>query len=226
MRSWFTFIVTVMLVLAVLILLFVVNFVLTNRVMFEARFDIVIPLQFIGWSHTWEGVQFMSIITGSILLGALIVAVTTLGLDTRRTLKLRGMRKEIKRLQAALEKAEALQAAPEPPEKEPIPAVEETAAFADSATVTPEDITKSFEDTIQKGAFLTEAEKPAVEEPDAEPIESASVTGEASNDIAEGEQSPIEAEVVERAEPFEKAADRKETSTPAEEEKKTEPLQE
>ena len=108
----------------ILILLFVVNFVLTNRDMLEATFNIVIEVPYVGWSHTWEKVQFMYIIAGSILLGALVIAISTLILDTKRTLKVRSLRKELKRLQ------EALQHAPQyvvekPDEEEQLPDVEE-----------------------------------------------------------------------------------------------------
>jgi hypothetical protein len=196
MRPWFTFIVTFILVVALLVLLFVVNFVLSNREMFEAKFDVIIPLPYVAWSHTWEGVQFMYIITGSILLGALIIAITTLGLDTKRALKLRSMRKELIRLQEALQKAQSVQEAQKPDETEQLPeVVEESVEVPDSAAITPEDITKSFEDTIQKDDFLGESNKRFEDEQREENIEGssvqASVTEETGNEEVGTEQEPV-----------------------------------
>jgi len=200
MRPWFTFIVTFILVVALLVLLVVVNFVLANRLMFEAKFDVVMPLP--GWSHTWEGVQFMYILTGSMLLGALIIVITTLGLDTKRTLKLRSVRKELNQLQEALQKAQSLQETPLSDEKKEqvLGGAEESGALSASPSITPADITRSFEDTIQKGDFLGESKKsPADEQPE---------------DKVEGslEETPIEAELVENEETFaEENADVNET---------------
>ena len=100
-------IVSIILVLALLILIFVVNFVLSNLAMFQTPFDIIIRVPFTQWSHTWQGVEFMYIIAGSVLLGALVIALSTWVLDTKRKLKLRSVRKELKRLQEDLKETKS-----------------------------------------------------------------------------------------------------------------------
>lgn len=163
MRPGFMVMVIIVIVLAFIVLFSIIDFVLTNRVMFETTFDIVIKVP--GWSHTWEGVQFMYILAGSFLLGAVVIAVITLGLDTKRTLKLRSIRKELKHLQEALQNAQqSLQEKETQAEKEQPPIVEEEldeepVEMSASASITPEEITKSFEDTVQKSDFLEKPKK-------------------------------------------------------------------
>jgi DNA-binding protein YbaB len=168
MRPGFMVIVIIIIMLSFIVLFSIIDFVLTNRVMFETTFDIIIKVP--GWSHTWEGVQFMYILAGSFLLGALVIAIITLGLDTKRTFKLRNMRKELRRLQESLQNAQqSLQEKEVELEEEQPPVVEEEIdeepiETTDSASVTPEEITKSFEDTVQKNDFLEKSEKSYKEE--------------------------------------------------------------
>jgi hypothetical protein len=239
MRPWFTFIVTFILVFALLVLLFVVNFVLTNRQVFETKFDIIIMFPYVGWSHTWVGVQFMYIIAGSLLLGALIIAITTLGLDTKRVLKLRSMRKELKRLQEALQKAQTLPEIQKQEEEEQIPEVrEEPLEFTESLSATPEDITKSFEDTIQKEEFLGRSKKRSEEEQTDRSIAESDGRSKGDGEIRDREtgpeqelgeeqpedstldkdkklskETPVEAEVIENAEFSEEEQNSKENGT-------------
>jgi hypothetical protein len=105
-------------------------------------------------------VQFVYIIAASILIGALLIAVTTLGLDTKRMLKLRGMRKELTRLQQALQEAQALHEAKVQEEQEIVTQVEEESSEVPvSGLASPEEISKSFEDTIEKDDFLEASKK-------------------------------------------------------------------
>jgi hypothetical protein len=157
------FIVIAVLVLIFLALFFIVKFVLTNRAMFETTFDIILTDPFNIWSHTWEDVQFMYVIAGSVLLGAVLVAIVTWGLDTRRKFKLRSMRKELKRLQGELQQAQTLRQA-QVSEKKPGPSTEispeeEPTEGMDAASATPQDITQSFEDTIEETDFFEKSRK-------------------------------------------------------------------
>lgn len=165
MRPWFTLIVVCILAICLLISLFIVDFVLLNREMFEQPFTIVIRFPFSGWSHTWESVQFVYIIAASVLIGALLIAITTLGLDTKRMLKLRGMRKELKRLQQALQEAQSLHEVKIQEEQELVSQVEEESSELHvSPPASPEEISKSFEDTIEKDDFLETSKKRREEE--------------------------------------------------------------
>jgi hypothetical protein len=150
--------------------------------MFETSFNVIIRIPRSGLSHTWEGVQLMGIIAASVLLGALVVAIATLGLDTKRALKLRSMRKELRRLQEALQNAQqSLQEAKMQAEEEHLPPVEEEISeeapveFTDSSSATPEDITKSFEDTIEKSDLLESPKKRLEEEPTDHDIEESDI---------------------------------------------------
>ncbi len=152
-------------VLVILVLIFVVNFVVTNIEMFRASFEIVIGFPLVEkWSYTLEGVEFVYIVGGSVLLGALVIALGTWVLDAKRNLKLRGQRKELKRLQQAVQEAKSSL----PPEAQP-PTGDETVAESESSeSPTPEEITKSFEDTVQQKGFLEETEGLS-EKPEDEP---------------------------------------------------------
>lgn len=193
------FLFTIILVVVLLIFMFVVDFVLTNVEMFRASFDIVIgvPL-FKRWSYTLEGIEFMYIIAGSVLLGALVVALGTWVLDVKRKLKLRNTRKELKRLQQAIQEAKSSL----PPEEE----AETPKADEAAPSPTPEEITKSFEDTVQQRGFLEETEKSpgepeeqagyeTVEEQKGETIEQEYTSSETERSLPR--ETPIEAELVE-----------------------------
>jgi hypothetical protein len=212
MRPWFTFIVTLIVVVALLVFILVVNFVLDNQDMFKQTFNIklTLPFPFAKWSHTWTEIQFISIIAGSLLLGALIIVITTLGLDTKRALKIRSMRKELKQLQEALQKAQASLETQKPIREEQPPAVEEEPVeIVDSSSATPEEITKSFEDTIQKSDFLDRTKQRHEEGQSDEGIETTEPgldreAGEAhtgdfplDKDKKDAHETPVEAEVVE-----------------------------
>jgi hypothetical protein len=168
MRPWFTLTIIGILACCLLVFLFIVDFVLINREMFEMPFNITIRVPFTSWSHIWTEVQFMYILSTSILLGAAIVALTTLIFDTKRALKVRSMRKELARLQKALQEAQALMPEQtEHGEKADAPAEdmseEETSAAIEPVEneepVTPEEITHSFEDAVEQGDFLKVAQK-------------------------------------------------------------------
>ncbi len=192
-------------VIAVFILIFVVNFVVTNVEMFRTSFDIVIGFPFIKqWTYTLEGIEFVYIVGGSVLLGALVIALGTWVLDAKRKLKLRSVRKELKHLQQAIE--EARSSLPQ----------EEAVTSTDEETVpspTPEEITKSFEDSVQQRGFLEDTEEhpeeseehpeESKEEPGYETVDEREVdTRESEYDASDPGKSlpretPIEAELVE-----------------------------
>jgi gas vesicle protein len=165
MRPWFTLTVIGILACCLLVFLFIVDFVLINREMFEMPFNITIRVPFTSWSHIWTEIQFMYILSTSILLGAAIVALTTLIFDTKRALKVRSMRKELARLQKALQEAQA--SMPEQSEREEradVPAKdiseeETSAAVENEEPVTAEEISHSFEDAVEQGDFLKVAQK-------------------------------------------------------------------
>ncbi|MBD3309402.1 hypothetical protein GF339_23595 [candidate division KSB3 bacterium] len=153
------FLATISLIVVVLIFMIVVNFVLSNLSMFQTPFDIVLTLPLTGWSHTLEGVQFMYIIAGSVLVGALVIAVSTWVFDAKRKMKVKHLRKEQKRLQEAVntlnaslppeDTAEENEEAtsgymPNTPAEEPPPDV------PDASSATPEDIRRSFEHTLSR----------------------------------------------------------------------------
>lgn len=145
-------------VFALILLIAIVDFVLVNETMFKAPFDIIFRVPFSEWKYTLEDVQFIYLIAGSVLFGALIIAISTFVLDAKRKLKLRSLRKELKVLQRSIEEAKA--ALPE--EKSQEQAVEENpmpSGSVDEASATPEDITKSFEDAVESGDFLSTPQK-------------------------------------------------------------------
>ncbi len=179
-------IVSIVLVLVLLLFIFIVDFVLSNLAMFQTPFDIVIRVPFTQWSHTWEGVEFMYIIAGSVFLGALSIALSTWVLDTKRKLNVRSTRKELKRLQVAVEEAKASF-----PKEEP--ASEKSSDGEEAADVTPEEITRSFEDAVDDGDFLEETEEPAGQE-SVEPDDSTEDVIEEEKQLPQ--ETPIEAEVV------------------------------
>jgi hypothetical protein len=161
MRPWFTL--TVIAIIAGCLLSFwlVVDFVLQNRVMFETPFTITLRVPFLLWSHRWTEVQFMYILSFCILFGAGIVAVTTLIFDAKRTLKVRQMRKELLRLQKLVDDAKAKvsesSSSEEPVENQAAPIAE--AAPDETPPGTPEEIVRSFEDVVEEGDFLKNAQK-------------------------------------------------------------------
>ena len=196
--------VSIILVLVLLALLFIVDFVLTNLTMFQAPFDIVIRVPFTPWDHKWEGVPFMYIIAGSVLLGALVIVLSTWVLDTRRKLKIRSQRKELKHLQSELQEAKAVLPHEETATKDETPEEQE------EPSVTPEQISKSFEDAVEGGDFLekiqqkdeTEESEPSEEEDRSEDVHTESEKGRDFQEPLEVEKklpqaTPVEAEVVE-----------------------------
>lgn len=168
MRPWFTL--TIIAIIAGCLLSFwiVIDFALLNRVMFETPFTITVRVPFVpSWSHRWTEVQFMYILTISVLLGAGLVAFTTLIFDTKRALKVRSMRKELVRLQKALEEAQAKLPPPTVSEEESmVPDAEgqeslpsEIEKSSNGEPVTPQDIAHSFEDVVEEGDFLKVAQQ-------------------------------------------------------------------
>jgi hypothetical protein len=163
MRPWFTFVGICLVILGIIGLLFVVNFVLVNQDMFKATYNITVPYL---KSEPWIAVPFIHIMAGSVLLGALIVAIITLGFDAKRTLKINSMKKQLKQLQEDLRKAQAQKEAQEFEAKRPDletqiaqNATKFSPESADVAPITPEDITKSFEDAVDKKDFLGDVPK-------------------------------------------------------------------
>ena len=191
-------IVWITLVLVVLILVFIVDFVLSNLTMFQTPFDIVFRVPLTQWSHTWEDVDFMYILAGSVLLGALAVALSTWVFDTRRKLKLRGMRKELKRLQKSLEEVKT--SLPQEEKNEGMGGDAETPEVSGSSSVTPEEITKSFEDTVESGDFFQESpeefEAQSTQPPN--PVEEDVVVDPEEKQLAQ--ETATEAEVVDSEE--------------------------
>lgn len=165
-------IVTLIVLLIVLVMFVIVNFVLANSQMFQASFDIVFSVPLLKWSYTLEGIQFIYIIGGCLLLGVIVTGISTWVLDAKRRLKVRSLKKELKRLQYAVEEAKAslpvVPAAsedvetviPVPPMVTPV-----SSDVEDSAAATPEDITKSFEHVVQEGDFLQKPAATVTEEP-------------------------------------------------------------
>ena len=193
------FIVTIVLVFALLVLMFVVNFVLTNIEMFQTPFDIVFSVPLLKWSHTWEGIEFMYIIAGSVLLGALVIALSTWVLDTKRKIKLRSMRKELKRLDQELQEIKTSFSKEEEAVEDVSTAGEEAPEFPDSSSATPEEITKSFEDSVKDSDFLKESQEDFDEEPITKPdLEEENVISEEDKQLLQ--ETPIEAELVDSEE--------------------------
>lgn len=190
------FTVSIILVLALLVLIFIVNFVLTNLTMFQTPFDIVISLPFVNWAHTWEGVEFMYIIAGSILIGALVIAISTWVLDTRRKLKLRNMRKELKRLEQALQEAKAASFPEEDIAQDVTTSGEEPSDFVAQTPPSPEEITRSFEDAVQEKDFFQKSRKNLDEKLTSDKSGGEEVVTPESEHQQLLHETPIEAELV------------------------------
>ncbi len=142
-------------ILVILIFIFLVNFVVANIEMFQTSFDIVISFPFLeNWSVTLEGVTFIYIVGASVLLGALVIAIGTWVLDTKRKIKFYRMSKELKRLQQEIQEARASL----PPEEEEQPLSDSQGAGSgerkDSSNVTPKDVTTSFEHAVEEKGML------------------------------------------------------------------------
>ena len=173
-------IVIFILILIVAVALLVVSFVLANIAMFQTPIDLVI------WKYTWNDIPFLYFVGGSFLLGALIVGISVIILDTKRQLNIRALRKELKQLQKAVQEAKAAL----PKEEAVSPQRDETSASEASANATPEEVTKSFEDTVESGNFYSNND---------DTPESTQDTGETSLGDAKKnlpEQVAVEAEVV------------------------------
>ncbi len=173
-------IVIFILILIVAVALLVVSFVLANIAMFQTPIDLVI------WKYTWNDIPFLYFVGGSFLLGALIVGISVLILDTKRQLNIRALRKELKQLQKAVQEAKAAL----PKEEVVSPQRDEISASEASANATPEEVTKSFEDTVESGNFYSNND---------DTPESTQDTGETSLGDAKKnlpEQVAVEAEVV------------------------------
>lgn len=201
-------------IVVVLILIFVVNFVVTNVEMFQSSFDIVIGFPFIErWSYTIEDIKFIYIVGGSVLLGALVIVIGTWVLDTKRKITFLRMKKELKRLQQAIKEAKSsLPPETQSSEGTSSAAEGEPSEFIDSSTVTPEEITKSFEDTVQQSDVLDETKELSPEPenvPERETVtksEESPVEREPSSydtDKSLPQKTAIEAELVENDEPSE-----------------------
>ena len=189
----------IFLILGAFFIIALVDFVLRNP-MFAETFVIKIGVPFTQIEYIQEDVEFIYIIAGSLLLGALVIAISTWILDAKRKLKVRGLRKELKSLQKAVEEAKA--SLPEQEEQE-------SAVFTDAAdseapgessqdvSLSPEEITKSFEDAVEGGDFL---ENPSEEAPsEEEPEEQDAEEGKNSDNTEEKrlpQDTAIEAEVV------------------------------
>lgn len=173
-------IVIFILILIVAVALLVVSFVLANIAMFQTPIDLVI------WKYTWNDIPFLYFVGGSFLLGALIVGISVLILDTKRQLNIRALRKELKQLQKAVQEANAAL----PKEEVASPQRDEISASEASANATPEEVTKSFEDAVESGDFYSKND---------DTPESTQDTGETSLGDAKKnlpEQVAVEAEVV------------------------------
>ena len=158
----------------------VVSFVLANIAMFQTPIDLVI------WKYTWNDIPFLYFVGGSFLLGALIVGISVIILDTKRQLNIRALRKELKQLQKAVQEAKAAL----PKEEVVSPQRDEISASEASANATPEEVTKSFEDAVESGDFYSKND---------DTPESTQDTGETSLGDAKKnlpEQVAVEAEVV------------------------------
>ncbi len=142
----------------ILFLILVVHFVVVNYDMFNTTFDVVFGFpSTVGFSYTLEGVEFIYIVGGSVLVGALVIIIGTWVLDTKHKLKLLSMRRELKRLQQAIQETKpSLPSEKEPPEERKPSEEKEISEFPDSSTATPEDIAKSFEDTVEQSDDMLE----------------------------------------------------------------------
>ena len=155
----------IFLILGAVFIVALVDFVLRNP-MFVETFVVKIGIPFTQIEYIQEDVGFIYIITGSLLLGALIIAISTWVLDAKRKLKVRSLRKELKNLQKAVEEAKA--SLPQQEEKDADEPTDtdgtEDLTESPEASLGPEEITKSFENAVEGGDFLdTPLEKEATE---------------------------------------------------------------
>ncbi len=134
-------------VFGIVMLVFIIVFVLANLTMFQATFDIVVRIPSV-WEYKWDDVPFIYIVAGSILFGAVVIAISTWVLNTRRKLKIRSQRKELKHLQRELDKVKAAL-----PHQEPV-AEKKGTDEPEESSATPEQVSQSFEDTVEEGDFL------------------------------------------------------------------------
>jgi hypothetical protein len=158
----------IFLILGAFFLIALVDFVLRNP-MFAETFAIKIGVPFTQIEYIQEDVGFIYIIAGSLLLGALLIAISTWVLDAKRKLKVRGLRKELKSLQKSIEEAKASLPEQEEQKGEDAETVTDMADGDESPEISlgPEEITKSFEDAVKGGDFL---DKSSEEEPDEEHV--------------------------------------------------------
>jgi hypothetical protein len=188
----------IFLILGALFIIALVDFVLRNP-MFAETFVIKIGIPFTQIEYTQEEVGFIYIIAGSLLLGALVIAVSTWVLDAKRKFKVRSLRNELKKLKKAVEEAKA--SLPQQEEKEADEVFEnadtEELTEPSETSLSPEEITKSFEDAVEGGDFLEkplEEDSAEGEEPETHPT-GAEESSE-GNEKRLPQDTAIEAEVV------------------------------
>ncbi|PID55678.1 hypothetical protein CSB45_14865 [candidate division KSB3 bacterium] len=144
------FFVWVFLIIGALSLIVLVDVVLRNP-MFTETFVIKVGVPFTQIEYIQENVDFIYIIAGSLLLGAFVIAISTWVVDTKRKLKVRSLRKELKTLQKAVKDAK---------EKLPQDVELQTRVEADDdgdaseKSFGPEEIKESFKDVVEEEDFL------------------------------------------------------------------------
>jgi len=138
--------------LTLVVLFIIVGFVINNIAMFQTPFDIVVGMS--SWKHTWEDVPFIYLIGGSFLLGMTIIVVSVVIFDAKLKLKIRALRKEVKRLEQAVNDAKTML----PDSTETTPQNSFTENPEEQADITPDDVTRSFEHSVKSGSFPQEAE--------------------------------------------------------------------
>ena len=191
-QSSMMYIVSFALVCAVLVLIVVVDFVLANITMFQTPFDIVLRVPFSPWKHTWEDVPFMYMVGGSFLLGVLVLVCSVMIFDAKLKLKIRALRKEVKKLEQSVADAKSML-----PKEDARPETKGTFTETadEQADITPEEVTKSFEDTIQTGDFSQAPVTPIAEETPQEQAQ-ASSPEDAESEQNDSKEISREAEVV------------------------------
>ncbi len=141
--------------LLILLALFMIGgFVVDNIEMFQTPFDIVLGIPFSPWKHTWEDVPFMYLVGGSFLLGMTIIVVSVVFFDVKLKLKIRALRKEVKTLEKSVADGKLMI----PKVEMPVQQNTLTEMLEEQADITPEDVTKSFEDTVKTGDFYKESD--------------------------------------------------------------------